>query len=78
MPIFFFVRRAAFIFSVFHLGNYLWAQLTIQSALSAIIFGHYWAYKPLDSLYALRMESFNEVTVIALSDLLICFTDFVP
>lgn len=42
------------------------------------MFGVYWHFKPLESLHSLRMESFNEVTVIVLNDFMICFTDVVP
>lgn len=53
-------------------------QLLVQTLSSAIIFSIYWHFRPLDSLYSLRMESFNEVTLIMLNNILVAFTDFMP
>lgn len=78
VPILFLLRRVAFTLSIFFLKKYLWTQLLVQTLFSVGIFSLYQRYRPHDSLTALRIESFNEVTVIALNDLLYCFTDFVP
>lgn len=78
VPTFFIIRRVAFLVTVFFLKKYLWLQLLVQTVSSAILFSIYWNYKPLDSPYSLKMESFNELTVILLNTLMVCFTDYVP
>jgi len=77
-PVTFFLRRIAFVISVVTLKDCLWGQIATQNfiALFMVIFLQW--FKPLDSKFSNNMETFNECTCLALTYILICFSDFVP
>ena len=77
-PIVFIVRRACFIFAVIVISEFLWMQLALQYLFSVFLIIYLTYFKPLDSLFQNRMETFNECTCIFLMYHLMCFSDFVP
>lgn len=77
-PALFFGRRISFTLSVLLFKNFLWGQIAIQFAFSTamiIYLLHAW---PLQTPFAVKMEVFNECTIVVLLYGLMCFTDFVP
>ena len=72
------VRRVLFVITVISARDYLFFQLATQNftALGMVIFLQW--YLPLESKFASHVETFNEFTMLMLTYLLMCFTDFVP
>jgi hypothetical protein len=68
----------AFVFSAIFMGNFLWGQLAIQIMFSIFMIIYLPWHRPLESKFALYMEVMNEETILILTYLLMCFTDFVP
>ena len=56
----------------------MWGQIAQQVffAIGMIIFIQH--YQPYESKFANRMETFNEVCVLCLTYIAMCFTEFVP
>ena len=77
-PSFFLFRKVAFVFSVLYMGDYLWAQLLLQTCLSMTMLFYIWHCRALVSRFSEIMETFNEICTILLTYFLLCFTDFVP
>ena len=72
----FFMRRVAFVLSALLMREFLLGQLAMLSYTSiTMCFLLQW-FKPLESRFANNIETFNEVTVLALVCLLFCFSDF--
>ena len=71
-------RRVLFVITVISSRDYLFFQLATQNftALGMVIFLQW--YLPLESKFASHVETFNEFTMLMLTYLLMCFTDFVP
>ena len=77
VPLSFFLRRITFVLSALFLGNFLWAQLAILIMISIFMIILLLWWSPLESRFATFMEILNEETILLLSYLLMCFTDFV-
>ena len=77
-PMLFFFRRIAFIIVVLRYRETLIMQLAVQNSISLFIVIYLQWYKPLESRFANNIETFNEMTALALTYFLFCFTDFVP
>ena len=77
-PMQFFARRIVFVVSAIFLGDYIWAQLTIQMTVTVLSAAYMLHFRPLDSPFANRIEVMNECTILALSYHLLGFTDLVP
>ena len=73
----FFGRRVLFIVSVLYMTTFLWAQLTLQLAVSSVVIIYLVKFKPLESTFQSRMELMNEITLILLVYCMILFTDYV-
>ena len=71
-------RRVLFVITVISSRDYLFFQLATQNftALGMVIFLQW--YLPLESRFASHVETFNEFTMLMLTYLLMCFSDFVP
>ena len=60
------------------MGSFLWGQLAIQISFSIFMIIYLPWHRPLESKFATFMEVMNEETILILTYLLMCFTDFVP
>ena len=76
IPAMFFLRRIAFVLSVLFMGNFVLGQLATLCYTSLLMCFLLQWFRPLESRFANYIETFNEVTVLALIYPLLCFTDF--
>ena len=78
VPTVFFGRRIVFVCTLVFMRHIVWAQLAIQIGISLGNALFLQAFKPLKPIGANHIETMNECTIMLLSYLLMCFTDYVP
>ena len=73
----FFARRIIFVLSVIQISDFLWFQLATQTIVSVTLVAFIWTYDCFNSAQLKWIETVNEITIILLTYILFCFTDFV-
>mmetsp|Transcript_46376 Transcript_46376/g.61428 ORF Transcript_46376/g.61428 Transcript_46376/m.61428 type:complete len:128 (+) Transcript_46376:1572-1955(+) len=73
----FFVRRIILCLTLVFWSEFFWGQISLQFLISTLlIIVIQWA-RPLDTIFATWMETFNECTNLILLYILMLFSDFV-
>ena len=72
-----FVRRIIFAATIVFWYDFFWGQIACQFAVSTIMIIFLQWFRPLDTKFANKIETFNEVSNVVTFYILMCFSDYV-
>ena len=77
-PVTFYLRKVLFVASIIFFDDFVWGQLALILFFSVRMIILIQWYQPYSTKYSNRLETFNEVCILCLTYIAMCYTDFVP